>query len=143
MDFNNKKESQEPISEVIHSDCFSQWLGADGLLYAVSEKGSKLTFETAKGHTKALEQLTKGKKYPLLVDLKEMHSASKEARDYLSRDQESIGKIQAVALLIQSPVSRIIGTFFLGLNKPLSLPVKMFTDKEKAQEWLKGFRDES
>lgn len=43
---------------------------------------------------------------------------------------------KAVALLVKTPVSSIIGNFFLGLNKP-SFPTKLFTEKEEAIFWLK------
>ncbi|MDH5682649.1 MAG: hypothetical protein OEZ36_13750 [Spirochaetota bacterium] len=34
-----------------------------------------------------------------------------------------------------SPISRVIGNFFLGLNRPL-FPVKLFTEKNEASKWL-------
>ncbi len=46
--------------------------------------------------------------------------------------------ITAIAMLINSPGSRIIGNFFLGINKP-SVPTKLFNEKNKAIEWLKQF----
>ncbi len=41
-------------------------------------------------------------------------------------------------LLIGSPVSRVIGNFFMGLNKPI-YPTKLFTDPQKAIRWLQTF----
>lgn len=40
-----------------------------------------------------------------------------------------------VALVAKSPVERMIANFFLGLNKP-QVPVRMFTDPDKARAWL-------
>ena len=47
---------------------------------------------------------------------------------------------RATALLIDSPVSRVIANFFMGLNRPLS-PTQMFTDETEAMRWLRTFSD--
>jgi len=39
------------------------------------------------------------------------------------------------ALIVTSPISRIIGNFFLGLNKPLK-PTRLFTSREEGLKWL-------
>ena len=44
----------------------------------------------------------------------------------------------AQAIIVDSPVSRLIGSFFLGLNKP-PFPTKLFTSEADAVEWLKGY----
>ncbi|MCH8902962.1 MAG: hypothetical protein IIA45_03495 [Bacteroidetes bacterium] len=73
----------------------------------------------------------------VLVDMTTVNAISKEARDYFANERTA--SIQrATALLIGSPVSRVIGNFFLGLNKPLS-PTKLFTDQEQAIKWLHTF----
>ena len=65
---------------------------------------------------------------------------SKEARDYFANERTA--SIQrATALLVSSPVSRVIGNFFMGLNKPMS-PTRMFTDTAAAIQWLHGFGDD-
>lgn len=43
-----------------------------------------------------------------------------------------------MALLIGSPVSRMIGNFFLGINR-LRVPVRLFSDEAEALEWLKRY----
>jgi hypothetical protein len=40
------------------------------------------------------------------------------------------------ALIVTSPISKIIGNFFLGANKPLR-PTRLFTDVEEGLQWLK------
>jgi hypothetical protein len=44
----------------------------------------------------------------------------------------------ATALIVDSPVGRIIGNFFIGMNKP-GIPVKIFDSEDKAIQWLRGF----
>ena len=79
----------------------------------------------------------KKKKTRVLIDMTSVTEISKEARDYFAN--ERTGSIQrATALLIRSPVSRVIGNFFMGLNKPI-YPTMLFTDPQKAIEWLHTF----
>lgn len=42
------------------------------------------------------------------------------------------------ALVVGSPVSRVIGNFFVGLNRP-RYPYRIFDDPALATEWLRGF----
>ena len=73
----------------------------------------------------------------VLVDMSAVTEISKEARDYFANERTA--SIQrATALLTRSPVSRVIGNFFMGLNKPIS-PTRLFTDPQKAIKWLETF----
>ena len=77
------------------------------------------------------------KKTRVLIDMTSITEISKEARDYFANERTA--SIQrATALLIGSPVSRVIGNFFMGLNKPVS-PTRLFTDPQKAIQWLHTF----
>ena len=74
------------------------------------------------------------------IDMTAISEISKEARDYFANERTA--SIQrATALLISSPVSRVIGNFFMGLNKPIS-PTRLFTDPREAIKWLQTYSDE-
>ena len=76
----------------------------------------------------------------VLVDMTRVTEISKEARDYFANERTA--SIQrATALLTDSPVSRVIGNFFMGLNKPIS-PTRLFRDPQKAIQWLHTFSDD-
>jgi hypothetical protein len=73
----------------------------------------------------------------VLVDIRESKGASRECRAYFASDEAA--KIQSAgALLISSPLSRLIGNFFIGLNKP-KFPTTLFTNEYEAIKWLKTF----
>lgn len=44
----------------------------------------------------------------------------------------------AFAMLVDTPLSRTLDNFYLGLNKP-PLPTRLFTTEDKGLEWLKGY----
>ncbi len=101
------------------------------------------TKERAKENVDAQERVRDilGKaKTRVLIDMAAISEISKEARDYFANERTA--SIQrATALLISSPVSRVIGNFFMGLNEPIS-PTRLFTDPREAIKWLQTYSDE-
>lgn len=121
----------------IELSAFSTWIGNDNICYTVVKENAVIEIEDAIENSNAVLKLSEGKVYPLLVNLKDIKSISKEARDHFSMRNRTPG-VSAIALLIKSPASTIIGNFFLGLNKSM-VPVKLFSNEKKATLWLKQF----
>lgn len=65
-------------------------------------------------------------------------SITKEARDYFSMKGRK-SKVIGFAILIKSPLSKIIANFFMGLNKPI-VHVKLFTNEQDAIVWCKSLK---
>lgn len=124
-------------NKVIELRAFTSWLGDDGICYTVVKLNASIHLEDALENSNSIKEISEGRIYPLLVNLKEINSISKEARDHFSMQNRTPG-VSAIAMLIKSPVSRIIGNFFLGINKS-AVPTKLFTDEGKALAWLKQF----
>ncbi len=133
-----KRLQVNPVTnKVVDLRAFKTWLGADGICYTVVKPNSVIELQDAHANTLAVKEVSSGSTFPILVNLKEINYISKEARNHFSMQNRSAG-VTAIAMLIKSPGSRIIGNFFLGLNKP-TVPTKLFTDKNKAIAWLKQF----
>lgn len=116
---------------------FTTWIGDNDICYTVVKQNAEVEISDAKENSSIVKEISNGEIYPMLVNLKEIKSITKEARDHFSMQGRTPG-ISAIALLINSPASTIIGNFFLGLNKSV-VPVKLFTKEEKAITWLKQF----
>lgn len=115
-------------------------MGKDGIVRSVVKKNAEVTLADAKENTVAVATFYYGKKYPLIIDARGVKSISKEARDHFSlRGRESV--VNAFAIIISSPLSRIIGNFFMGLNKP-TVPMRLFENEKDAIKWLKPFLHE-
>jgi hypothetical protein len=123
--------------EKIHLRTFVTWYGNDGICYTTVNPNAVVNLEDAQQNSEAIKKISGKEVYPLLVNLTEINSISKEARDHFSMRGRTPG-VKAIGMLIKSPVSRIIGNFFLGLNKP-TVPTQLFTDETKAIAWLKQF----
>ena len=98
---------------------------------------AEVTEADAREINKILAKLSGGRKKPLLADIRQIKSVTRGARSYFAGDVYN-EIIQAAAAIISSPLSRIIGNLFLGINKP-PYPMKLFTSKSEAIEWLRGF----
>lgn len=109
------------------------WLNADGIIVTITTVPYQ-TLENAKENMEYNRRMAGGKPRPLLVDMTRVRSLSKEAREEYVRESEE-PFITAVALVTKSGVSNMIANFFIRVN-PSSIPTKLFTDPEKAREWL-------
>lgn len=107
---------------------------SDGIARTRVKPNAEVFLQDAKENTLAIETFYNGKKFPLLVDIREIKSISPEAREHFTlKDRESV--VNAFALLLSSSISRIIGNFFLYFHKP-KVPVKLFDNEKKALAWL-------
>jgi hypothetical protein len=112
-------------------------LGGDGIVRILYVSGIEETLEHAKENVAAVTTIADGKKRPLLIDISGLGSIEQRARQYFAGEEPSKVAL-ATALITNSPVARIIGSFFLGLNKP-NFPVRLFTSEREATRWLRGF----
>ena len=116
--------------------CFSTWPGEQGIHRTRVKPAAEIVIEDAKANSEAVNSFEL-EKYPLIVDTSQIKSITKEARDQFSmRGRES--SVVAIAMIIKSPLSKIVGNFFMGLNKP-RVPVRLFNDEESAKSWCKDF----
>ena len=113
------------------------WLGDDGIVRIIHVPGAQLTLEDAKETMASYLKLYKGKRRPLLVDTKTMKSMTRETRQYYA-GAEAAQVASAAAIIVGTPVSRVLGNFYLGLSNP-HLPSRLFTSEDEAMEWLKGY----
>ncbi|MEZ4774453.1 MAG: hypothetical protein R3D00_14810 [Bacteroidia bacterium] len=109
----------------------------DGILRLVTKPQTKSTLETVREEHRAIKKLIGDKKAIMLTDIRNMISATPEARAY-TNSEEMTNTYLAVGLLVGSVFSRVIGSFIIGINKP-DYPVKLFTDENSAINWLKQF----
>ncbi|MFH1427329.1 MAG: STAS/SEC14 domain-containing protein [Patescibacteria group bacterium] len=122
--------------KIIKTSISKVWLDDDGIGKAVFLPNAMITLEGVKEHIAACKKSSKGESVLVLFDGRNVKSVTRQARQYLSSDE--VSKItKASAVLVSWPISRVIGNFFIGLNKP-SYPTKLFTEIEAALKWLKS-----
>ena len=101
-----------------------------GILHLRWKQGAYVGIDVAKAALEAISTLGQGARLPMLVEIQGVtHSAA--ARKVFP-DPSSISRM---ALLGSSPVDRVIAMFRLPLL-PAGFPVRYFTSRDKATEWL-------
>lgn len=124
-------------NEAITTRVARVWLAEDGIVRIMHATGAEVALEDAQETMAAYLKINMGKRLPLFVDTKTMKSLAREARHYYA-GEEAAKVASAVAIIVGTPVSRVLGNFYIGLSNP-HLPSRLFTSEAEALEWLKGY----
>jgi hypothetical protein len=124
-----------PPSNAIRTRTCSLWF--DRIIYGRFHDGAEVTGEDAHENLAGIADFTRGRRMPVLVDLRPVRSQSAEARAVFA-GPEAAAVSAAVALVFDSPLTRVLGNFYLGFNKPLT-PSRLFNSVTEAELWLYGF----
>lgn len=112
------------------------WLEEDGIVRVKWGAHVRIGLAEAREAMHAISVVCGGKATPAFVDMTEITAIDREARLYFAGEETA--KVEsAAALLVGSPLTRAIGNFFMGLNKPL-IPTRLFTSEAEALAWLRG-----
>ena len=123
-------------NNMFESEFIKFWI-EEGMLFGSYTKGLNIDIGMAKKIADSRVSYCKGKDYPHILEISGITSTSREAREYFSKDQGT-KHMKSLALIVESPLSRTIGNFFLILNKP-KIPTKIFTVKAEAAEWSRSY----
>ncbi len=127
MEQNKQKTSQGEV-----------WMDEDGVLYQDYPPGTEITLEDSLDELKIYRaNFCKTVRRPIIVYISNVKTVSKGSRDIYSSN-ETAEILSAAALIVSNPVSRIMGNFYMGINKTV-MPVRMFPTTRDAKKWLKDF----
>jgi hypothetical protein len=130
-------ETLVPPPYASETEAFFTWMGPDGICRTSTKAGAEVELKHAKENSIIVNGLHQDKKFPLLVDSRSIRSISKEARRHFSTNGRET-KITSIAILVNSPLSRVIGNFFMGINRP-QVPTRLFETEADATDWLKQY----
>ncbi len=114
---------------------FRMWLRADGIVQVVWVPGASMDFADAVALTEAISTLPGGLAHPILADARGGGPQDRHSRVELAR--RSAG-VSAVALIVDTALSRMMSNLLLALSKPVA-PTRLFEDEGSAVAWLSGF----
>ncbi len=82
-------------------------------------------------------------KMPFLIDMRVTNwSADKEVREFHASDKDLLAIKNAEAILVNNLGIRILANAYQRVNRP-PVPVKVFTDENKAIEWIQALSSHS
>ena len=111
-------------------------MGIDGIARTKVKENAEVTLEDAQANSVLVNSFYVDEKFPILIDSRGIKSISREARSFFTTNGRATNTM-AFAILIDSAVSKVVGNFFLGINKP-AVPTKLFMDEELAIQWLRN-----
>lgn len=124
-------------NQVFYTPIAKVWIDKDNIGNVTILPDAAITLESARKHCEICTKASNGKSMAVIFDTRNARYVEKKARDYFS-SLKVTDITKAAAVIVRLPVSRIIGNFFMGFNKP-SFPVKLFTSESNAHEWLKKY----
>jgi len=122
-------------SGVITHPKFRMWLRPDGIVEIRWVPKTTALLEDATAALEALAQLAGGRRSRLLVDMRDTGSQDRPTRAEWARRGDLLS---AVALIVGTPLSRLVGNLFINMSRP-STPTRLFDDEASAVVWLKAF----
>jgi len=114
----------------------------DDILFFKYSQKLEIDIGTAKEIVKSRLDYTKEKPMYTLIDVTNVKSTTKEARDYMSSPEGGLKGILGGAFLSNNVVSTLVINLFLKVSHP-AVPAKFFTHKDEALKWLKKIKVEN
>lgn len=117
---------------------FVEYRWDDFYLYVEFSPNLRVTLDIAKQNTDLRRLVTRDKdNYCVIMDLSNVTSTTREARNHYLEEQV-IENVTAIAVLTPNPLSNFMFNVMTRLSK-FSIPIKRFTNKEEASDWLRTF----
>lgn len=127
------------INRTIQLSNVSVSLTESNYYFITIAEGTEVDLALLKKIIASMAQLQHKKKLPVLIVMESFSMPTEEARLFLAKKNSSPNAV-AEAYVIHSMAQKIIGNFYLKVNKP-HRPTKLFNDKVEALEWLKDFEN--
>ena len=121
--------------QLIEGEIADYLLTDDGILISYS-KSILRTVENIAANVELVKKITGNKKVPLLIYLKNSPVPDKETRKFSTEQLPQI--YTAMAMVSKPGLAQLIMKILFKFQTP-PIPIKSFTNDEKAREWLKRF----
>ena len=122
-------------NQLIEGEIADYLLTDNGILISYS-KSILRTVENIAANVELVKKITGNKKVPLLIYLKNSPVPDKETRRFSTEQLPQI--YTAMAMVSKPGLAQLVMKILFKFQIP-PIPIKSFTDDEKAMEWLKRF----
>jgi len=122
-------------NHLIEGEIADYLLTDEGILISYS-KSILRTVENISANVALVKKITNNKKVPLLIYLKNSPVPDKETRKFSTEQLPQI--YTAMAMVSKPGLAQLIMKILFKFQIP-PIPMKSFTDDEKAREWLRQF----
>lgn len=128
--------------KTIPTEIADVWIDPQRIVYICFKESERHGIEEAQEVVEAHNQLADGVPVCVLADIRAVKvGADRAARKYYVSPESSEFK-SGMAMLVSSPMQRMLGNIFLKLNRP-PYPTRLFSQEEEALKWLDQLNSES
>ena len=114
-------------------------LRSDGIICIRVRDDAEVELEDSLETFEAVKMLGKGVKMPVLVLTGEGGAVSEESKRFSASKQAGEPTL-AEAIVVRNFAHKLIVNFLIKFYRP-GRPMRMFTNKEEAVEWLRSYQD--
>lgn len=122
------------MGEPIRTPVGTMWIDDAGLLWHRLDTGAVVDLDHTPGIHAAIREVSRGRPVRAVVDISGVRFADRSARNAFAKPVDDLNEV-ATALVVDSPMSRAMGTLFLKLSRP-ARPVRLFLDADEAARWV-------
>ena len=124
-------------SNIVRTPTTEYWkIPGEDILYGNILPGAFLDVDEVKENAlKRAELLDVNRPIPSILDITKIDKITKEARKESSASTEGIS---AIAIIVDSGLSKIIGNYAIMLNRPV-VPIRLFTSLTDARFWVRDY----
>ena len=108
----------------------------DGIAFFESHPGAEEGLSGAREVVEGYRRLGGGRRLLAVADIRLARSVDREARRY-SAGVEMGAVVRGLALVVDSGVSKVLGNFFLSLNRP-RFKMRLVGSVDEGVKWLQG-----
>ena len=118
------------------TQCSKTWMVGSDIIFVACKPNAEIELEDAKEDMKLSAELVVGiNRFATIVDIANIKSVSKAARDFYAQVQNDNPRNICFALIVNSFYTRIIANFFFGLKNSRT-EMRIFNEKNVAFEWV-------
>jgi hypothetical protein len=121
--------------QLVEGEIADYWYAPDGILYSYS-KSPRRTVKNITENIALVKRITNNKIVPLLIYLSNSPVPDKATRKFAAEQLPNV--YSAMAMISKPGLSKFIMNILFSI-KPPAIPMKSFTDDQKAKEWLIQF----
>jgi hypothetical protein len=126
-----------PEDVVVYESPGGKWWVKNDILYSLGKKDPpKLSQDEEAEEMKRFKEAVGDRKICMILDITYAKPADKNERDKAAVELERL--VKAMAMVTTSPLGRMVANLFFGL-KPPSYPVKMFSNVDDAEKWIRQY----
>ena len=129
----------EQEAQTINGHDYMDYQIIDGIMVCELKQKVLIDMPIAIALVEARLETCDGKRYPTIFNYDNFNYAGKDVRDFMNT--KGLEGMSAGAIFTNSFAVKTFFNFFLSVTKPL-IPAKVFTDREKAINWLKQYTNE-